>query len=404
MSQARKTMRTTAQLVRAYRGPPLWSFGFRPFFLLAGLFAALAIPGWAAALVGGAPPTITRDWHVHEMLWGYAGAVIAGYMMIAGANWTGRYPVVGRPVMVLAGLWLAGRVAMAAPGLDETLRAAIDCAFLLIFAAALWREHAAAKAVRAVAPAAVVTLLALSNIGFHLGSEWPDLARAAERVALGAIVLLIAIMGGRLVPSFTRNWAAQAGREAGHFEQDALDRGAVVLVALALGGWVLVPQHIVTAALLAAAGGASAVRLLRWWSWALLREPLLWVLHAGYAWLALGLLLLGASIGLPEAVPLTSGVHALTAGTIGVMTLGLMVRTTLSHTGRERRVGRATSACFILVNLAAAVRVAAPLLPTLYLETLLFSAGLWSLGFALFVLIYGPMLLGPRRGATNRQD
>lgn len=393
MSQARKTMRTTAQLVRAYRGPPLWSFGFRPFFLLAGLFAALAISGWAAALGGAAPATITRDWHVHEMLWGYGGAVIAGYMMIAGANWTGRYPVVGRPVMVLAGLWLAGRVAMAAPGLDETLRAAIDCAFLLVFAAALWREHAAAKAVRAVAPAAVVTLLALSNIGFHLGSEWPDLARGAERVALGAIVLLIAIMGGRLVPSFTRNWAA-----AGHFEQDALDRGAVVLVALALGGWVLAPQHIATAALLAAGGAASAVRLLRWWSWALLREPLLWVLHAGYGWLVLGLLLLGTSIGLPEAVPLTGGVHALTTGTIGVMTLGLMVRTTLSHTGRERRAGRATAACFVLVNLAAAMRIAAPLVSGHYLATLFLSAALWSLGFALFVLIYGPMLLGPRQG------
>lgn len=198
-------MRTTAQILRDYRGPALFSFGFRPFFLLAGMLALLAVPVWLWAWLGHGPAALSRDWHVHEMLFGYAGAVIVGYMIVAGANWTGHYPVAGWPVAGLAALWLAGRAAMLAGGWAE----AVDAVFLPLFAMLLWREQLAASNWRSLAPCLVISALALADLGFHLRGIWPGLALGAERAAIALIIFLIALMGGRLVPSFTRNWLAR---------------------------------------------------------------------------------------------------------------------------------------------------------------------------------------------------
>jgi len=393
-SRALRTERTTAQIIRAYRGPALFSFGFRPFFLLAGGFAALAIPLWIGALLGGGglAGALARDWHVHEMLYGYTAAVIIGYMIIAGANWTGHYPVAGLPVMLLAGLWLAGRAAMLLAGPDKIAAMAIDAAFLPLFAAALWREQIAARNRRNLVPCVVVALLAMANIAFHLRGIWPDLGPASERMALGVIALLIVVMGGRLVPSFTRNWLVQrrSGREPIPYGRFDLTVALVTAGALALWQWF--PYARGTGLCLMLAGGANLVRMIRWRGWETWREPLVWSLHLGYLWLAFGFFLLGASLWFGTAIPATAAIHALAAGGIGVMTLAMMMRTTLSHTGRVRRGGVMTLIALLLINGAALLRIAAPFAPVFVAELLIASTVLWSGAFLIFTVVYGPML------------
>lgn len=402
-SRARETMRTTAQIVRGYRGLALFSFGFRPFFLLAGGFAALAVPLWIGAMLGfgDMAGAATRDWHVHEMLFGYTSGVIAGYMIIAGANWTGHYPVAGRPVMVLAGLWLAGRLAMLWPGPENAMAMAVDAAFLPLFAAALWREQIAARNGRNLVPCIIVALLALANIAFHLRVLQPELVPASERLALGLIALLIMVMGGRLVPSFTRNWLAQRGVPREPVPYGRLDKAVAVLTAGALLLWQMFPHAPATGALLIVGGVGTGLRLARWRGWETGREPLVWGLHLGYGWLAFGFVLLGGAICFPAHIPQSGAVHALTAGGIGVMTLVMMMRTTLSHTGRERRGGAATLAACLAINAAAGLRVAASFAVTAMAPLLTISALLWSGAFLLFVAVYGPMLV--TRRATRRE-
>lgn len=390
-------VKTTAQILRDYRGPALFSFGFRPFFLFGALWSAATIPLWILALFAGSDflsAAITREWHVHEMLFGYAGAVIVGYMTVAGANWTGRFPVAGRPIVALLALWLAGRAAMLVSHAFPLL-AAVDAAFLILFGLALWREQLAARNWRSLAPCVVISLLAGADVLVHLRPLDYELAAAGERAGIALILFLIAMMGGRLVPSFTRNWMAQRKIVPEPPPFGRFDVFATGAVALSLFSWLLLPTAIVTAILLLAAGAVTAVRMLRWRGWVAAREPLVWVLHTGYAWLAAGLLLLGGSILLPERLPHTAAIHALTAGAIGVMTLAMMTRTSRSHTGRAREADEVTLVIYLLVNAAAVLRVAAPLLIDWHLELLALSATCWALAFLLFVLRYGPMLLAP---------
>ena len=380
-------MRTTAQILRDYRGPALVSFGFRPFFLLAGLLAALAVPVWLWAWWTGA--ALSSDWHGHEMLFGYAGAVIAGYMIVAGANWTGHYPVAGWPVAALAALWLAGRAAMPLGGWAE----AVDAAFLPLFAALLWREQLAAANWRSLAPCLVVSALALADLGFHLRGVRPGLGEAALRAGIALVAFLIALMGGRLVPSFTRNWLARHRITPEPAPQSALDRAALALAGAGLAAWVAAPESRAAGVLLVAGGTGLALRLARWRGRAAAREGMVAILHLGYAWCALGVAALGASVLWP--VPQTAALHALTAGAIGVMTLAMMTRTARSHTGRARQADPPTLAIYALVNLAALARVAASLAGSQAL--MLASAICWTGAFALFVAVYGPILAGPAR-------
>ena len=397
MSAEQGKPKTTAQILRDYRGPALFSFGFRPFFLFAAIWSALAVPLWIVASIAGIDglaEAVTREWHAHEMLFGYAGAVIVGYMTVAGANWTGRFPVAGWPIVGLLALWIAGRAAMLASATFPWL-AIGDAAFLILFALALWREQLAARNWRSVAPCIVVSLLACADVIVHLRPLDYELAAAGERGGIALIVFLIAMMGGRLVPSFTRNWMAQRKMKPEPAPPDRFDGLASGAAAASLLAWVLFPSSPVTAALLITAGAAALVRLLRWRGWIAAREPLVWILHAGYAWLGIGLVLLGVSILLPERLPVTAPIHALAAGGIGVMTLAMMTRTARSHTGREREADEVTLVIYLLVIAAAAMRVAAPLAIEWHLELFGLSAACWSLAFALFVIRYGPMLTSP---------
>jgi uncharacterized protein involved in response to NO len=315
----------TAALRRAYAGPALFSFGFRPFFLFGAAWSALIVPLWLGSFMHGG--ALTRDWHIHEMMFGYLAAVIAGFLTTAVPNWTGRMPVIGGPLGALFGLWVAGRLAMLFPG---PFAYVVDSLFLIALAGVIWREVLAGRNWRNLPVCLLVSLFAVANVGFHL-SRGGSLA-AGERIGLAAAAMLIALIGGRVVPSFTRNWLKARGAERLPAPAGRLDQAVLILTGGALGLWAATPDQPLAGAALAAAGLANLLRLARWRGWATLAEPLVAILHAGYAWLGLGLALLGASV-LTPLVPRTAGIHALTAGAIGVMTLAMMTQPRPHRTG-----------------------------------------------------------------------
>lgn len=379
-----------------YAGLVLWSGGFRPFFLGGAAFAALALPLWVWTLITGEAVAAgdPLSWHIHEMIFGYVGAVLAGFLLTAIPNWTGRLPVRGRPLMLLFALWLAGRVAILFGGLLGPAAAAIDAAFLVALAGIAWREVAAGRNARNFPICLVVSLFALANVGFHAEIAAGGAADYAIRAALGLILLLISLIGGRITPSFTRNWLAKRGAAAMPAPFGRFDTAALIATAAAMAAWTLAPESPVTAAVLGVAAAMLLVRLLRWRGWAAAPEPLLLVLHVAYAWLPVALALLAAGILWPE-LGRSPGIHAFTAGGIGMMTLAVMTRATLGHSGRALAAGAGTDAIYLLVFAGALLRVAAAWLPVDYMAAVMIAGGLWTGGFVLFVLIYGPILAGP---------
>jgi uncharacterized protein involved in response to NO len=380
----------TVALRRAYSGPALFSFGFRPFFLFGAVWSALVVPLWLSSFMHGEPAAFTRDWHIHEMLFGFLAAVMAGFLTTAVPNWTGRMPVIGAPLGGLVALWVLGRLAMLFP---SPISSAIDSLFLIAFAAVIWREVVAGRNWRNLPVCLLVSLFAIANVGFHL-SRAGSLA-AGERIGLAAAAMLIAFIGGRITPSFTRTWLKARGAASLPAAAGRLDQAALIATGTAVALWAAVPEQPLAGVALLLAGIVSFARLARWRGASTLREPLVAVLHLGYGWLSLALMLLGASV-LSPAVPRTAGVHALTAGAIGVMTLAVMTRATRGHTGRPLVADRATQAIYLTINLAAVSRVAAPFLPAWQIALLTTSAVLWSLAFGGFAAVYGRMLAAPR--------
>ncbi|MDO9075842.1 MAG: NnrS family protein [Brevundimonas sp.] len=388
----------TAAAIRAHRGPAVFSVGLRPFFLFSALWAAIAAPLWLYAFLSGGP--VGLSWHVHEMLFGYTGGIVVGFLLTAVPNWTGRLPVVGTPLALLFGLWLAGRAAMLAMALNADLASEvwpliIDGLFLFAMAGVVWREVLAGKNWRNVPVAVMVTLFALANAGFHLEAGAGGIANLSTRLGLAVVALLIAVIGGRVTPSFTRNWQTKRGGPMPAVS-GRLDVVTLAVTAAGLVAWSVAPTHPAAGALLLASGGLNLVRLVRWRGDATVAEPLVWILHLGYLWLAAGLLFTGLSVAAPGLVPPSVGVHALTAGAIGVMTLAIMTRASRGHTGRPLAAGRIEVLIYVLINAAALTRVTGGLLPTLYQPLLMVSAGLWSAAFLGFVVGYGPMLLSHR--------
>jgi uncharacterized protein involved in response to NO len=388
---------TTAASRRAYTGPPLFSFGFRPFFLLACTWPALIVPMWVLAYLGYPPlaGALTRDWHVHEMLFGYLSGVMAGFLLTAVPNWTGRLPVLGAPLVLLVGIWVAGRVAMVVA--PQTLWSAIiDSAFLIVFAGVIWREVLAGRNWKNLPVCALVSLLALANIGVHMRPLQPDLAAGAERLALGVAAMMIALIGGRVTPSFTRNWLVARKVAPLPAAASRLDLAVLVVTGVALAAWVVAPNSTIVGGGLIFAGAANLLRLSSWRGEKTLAEPLVWILHKGYGWLGLALALMGAAALWPSHVPYSAGIHALTVGAIGVMTLAMMTRAILGHTGRARTADKGTLAIYLFANLAAWLRIVAAFAPGQQAVLLGLSATAWSLAFGGFVILYGPMLIGPR--------
>ena len=379
---------------------PFFRGGFRPFFLGGALWALTVLVLWIGALAGWLTLPTAFDplaWHRHEMLFGYLAAVIAGFLLTAIPNWTGRLPVTGGRLAALAGLWLAARLAMLFSAVVGPWTAlALDVGFLLVLFVVAAREVIAAKN-RNFPVVIVILLFAMANAIDHAEAMGIAVSEGIGwRAGLGLVLALIALIGGRIIPSFTRNWLSKQGYKTGLPGQPGwFDKLALASLVVALIGWVVAPDRTATAALLLFAGMLHAIRFARWSGYRALRDPLVLILHVAYAWLPLGLLLLGMSIFDP-ALPRTSALHALTAGAMASMTLAVMSRATLGHTGRALRADGPTVAIYLLVTFGAAIRVAAPLIPLEYMRVIEVGGLLWGGAFLLFVFAYGPKLVGAR--------
>lgn len=383
---------------RAYAGPALFSFGFRPFFLAAALFAGLAVPLWMAALAHGSalgPGGDGAAWHAHEMIFGYTGAVVAGFLLTAIPNWTGRAPVMGWPLVLLFALWLAGRAAMLlpAPGLGGR---GLEALFLVALAAAVWREIVAGRNWRNLPPAGLVSALALGNLLWHAEALGAPLGGIGQHLALGAIALLMALIGGRIIPSFTTNWMRKEGLAPLPEPFGRFDRLVLAGTILAIVAWLAWPSAAAAGWLILAAGIANIVRLARWRGWRTIREPLVAVLHIGYFWLAFALLLIGAAVLAPGVFAGASALHALTAGAVGLLTLAVMTRASRGHSGRPLAADGATVAIYGLICLGAVLRLLLPFTTLPYVLGASLAGLVWSTGMLLFALAYGPMLLNRR--------
>ena len=373
--------------------PALFNLGFRPFYLLAALFAALAVPAWVAELAGHGWPAGYLEgliWHQHEMVFGFALAVITGFLLTAGRLWTGLPTPAGLPLALLAGHWIAARVlVVTGPG---WLGALVDGAFPFVVATVLGRVIVASGNVRNYFVPLLLAALGLVNACFHLSAlgliEAP--ASLATQGGLYLVVLLLIVMAGRVVPSFTASALplAKLRRSA------ALDYAALALSALAFAcalaevdGWLGASPAFAAAAL-------HAVRQSGWAPLATRARPILWILHLSQAWIPVGFVLLGlAALGLViGAAPL----HAFAVGALSGTIIGMITRTALGHTGRPLAAGRAEVAAYVLVQAAAVARVAAALVLTAYMPLVYLSATLWSAAFLTYFVAYAPRLASPR--------
>jgi uncharacterized protein involved in response to NO len=330
------------------------------------------------------------------MLFGYLSAIIAAFLLTAVPNWTGRLPVRGLPLFCLVLLWLLARLTLLTSAwLGPWPGVVLDTAFLAVFAAVIAREILIGKNWRNLPVVSLVAVLAvaslLSSLEPVLGLSWDALG---DRFAIAAIAGLVALIGGRITPSFTTNWLKARGARALPTPFGELDQAVLVLTGLALVLWLLLPTSILAGLALIAAAAGTVARLSRWRGRRTIPEPLLLILHIGYAWLAVGLLALG--LAALEIIPRSGAFHAMTAGVFGTMTLAVMTRATLGHTGRPLLADGWTVVIYLLVNIGALARVLASVVPPAYLPGLHLAGLAWGGAYLLFALRYGPMLLGPR--------
>ena len=381
----------------ASRWPAVFAYGFRPFFLLAGIYAVAAVPWWIAVLYLGAPPPAglaPLAWHAHEMLYGFAAAAVAGFLLTAVPSWTGRRGYAGAPLAALAGLWLAGRLAMTLfwqPG--GWLAAVIDLAFFpalaLMLLPALLREGKN----RNLVFVAAMALLFAANLQFHVAGA---VSAAPLRLALNTMLFLLTLLGGRMLPAFTSAGLRARGIEIRIGRRPLLERASIIAVGAVLAIDLLVPGGAIAGAAAALGSLLLALQLGRWQGYRCLGDPLLWVLHVAYAWLPVCLALKAAALfGLP--LPGNAWVHALTAGAMATMIIGVMSRAGLGHTGRALIAPRSMTIAYLILTAAALARVFGPLVyPAAMLWWHTLSAGLWSAALLIFTVVYAPMLLRPR--------
>jgi uncharacterized protein involved in response to NO len=379
-----------------YAGPALFSYGFRPFFLGAAIWAALAIALWLPQYFGHLKlPTAfgPLDWHIHEMIYGYVAAAVAGFLLTAIPNWTGRLPVNGYPLAALFALWLLGRVAIAGSAIwGLLLAAAVDVAFLFIFATVAIREIVAGRNWRNLRVLIVLAVLIAGNVVFHAEVIRDGGAEYGIRIGIAALIGLIMLVGGRIVPSFTRNWLARnnPGRLPQPFSR--FDGATIGASALALICWIALPQSIVSGVLLIIAGLLQTIRHVRWAGDRTLADRLVLVLHIAYAFVPLGFLLIGAAVIWPAIFPTSAGLHAWTAGAVGLMTLAVMTRASLGHTGQELIASLPTQLIYLCAFVAALARIIAAFEPSRAL--LHIAAVAWILAFGGFAVVFGRLLIG----------
>ena len=397
-------MATPSERRRAYGGPVLFSHGFRVFFLLAGLWAVFSMTLWILSLSSGlSVPSRFGPvaWHMHEMLFGYTYAALAGFLLTAVPNWTGRLPVIGWPTAGLAGLWVLARiVALFSAHVSPLAAVVAELVFPSVLIAILAREIIAGKNWRNLVVLALVTIFTLGDGAFLAETILGfDLQGLGARLATGAIVLLITVIGGRVVPSFTRNWLARQGGGVLPVAPNQLDKAVVGASALVLLIWVLVPDWPGVGILAGLAGLSHLGRMARWGGWRAGREPLVWVLHAAYLFVAIGFFMLalgyaGVGTAAMGAVP-----HGWTAGAVACMTLAMMTRASLGHSGRMLHATRSVTLIYLFAIGAGGARILstytgnAPKLLDL-------AGGFWIIAFLMFVIVFFPILAKPRKNTA----
>jgi uncharacterized protein involved in response to NO len=378
----------------APRGFALWHLGFRPFYLLAGLFATLSIPLWVAQYAGwlGTHAIVAGPlWHAHEMLFGYAFAVIVGFLFTAGRNWANQPTPTGVTLAAIATLWLAARVLVFTPYALTT--AAFDTAFALAAAAGIAVPLLRGRNRRNYFFIVLLLGLGLANLAFHLGMAGVlDLPlRFGVQVGLDIVLLIMVVMGGRVIPMFTMNGVP--GTVCTRLP--SIERLAPASVIALLAADLLAAPAMVIAPIAAVAAVIHALRLGLWRPWRTLRTPIVWILHFAYAWIVVALALRALTAW--NLAPASAATHALTVGAIGGLTLGMMTRTALGHTARPLRAGKSEFFCYATIQLAAVTRVFFPLaFPSFYLQAIVGSGLLWSLAFGVYTIRYWPILTRPR--------
>ena len=375
-------------------GLALWNLGFRPFYLLAGLFATLSVPVWMAQYAGWLGGYVIIQgplWHAHEMLFGYALAVIVGFLITAGRNWANQPTPTGATLAAIAALWIAGRVLVFTP--YALAAAAADTAFALAAAAGIAVPFVRSGNRRNYFFIALLLGMGLANLAFHLGmARVLDLpVQRGLQVGLDMVLFIMVVMAGRVIPMFTMNGIpGVVCVRLPWIERLAPGSVLVLLAADVIGA----PDAII-GPIAAVAAAAHAARLGLWRPWLTLKTPIVWILHFAYAWIVLALAL--RALAAFDLVPAGLATHALTVGAIGGLTLGMMTRTSLGHTGRPLQAGRAEVFCYVAIQLAALTRVFLPLVfPSFYLHAIIGSGLLWSAAFGVFTISYWTILSRPR--------
>lgn len=382
---------------KPFAGPALFTQGFRPFFLLAGVHGAIAVPVWLAIRAGVLDvPALwaPQHLHAHEMLFGYLGAVVAGFLLTAVPNWTGRLPLQGPSLIGLVALWVAARSAAPFSGLLGAVAwAAVDLAFPVALLAAIAREIVAGRNWRNLKVLVILTLLLAADLGYHVEIALQGQPAHAQRAAIAAMVMLVGLIGGRIVPSFTLNrLRPRGGRLPAPFGTP--DAAAMIAGGAALVAWTLRPDARLTAALAAAAGVLHLIRWARWAGDRTVREPILLVLHLAYFFIPLGFLLVAAEVFTASVGPVAA-VHAWGAGAFGLMPLAVMTRASLGHTGRALSAGSVTVAGYAAMFAAGLLRIGAATAMPWAEPLLLASAAAWCAAFAAFLIGFGPVLARP---------
>ncbi len=384
-------------------GSPLFSFGFRPFFLLAGLFAVVAIGAWILAYTGKVDLGLRTSpalWHAHEMLFGYTSAAMAGFFLTVVPNWTRVQAKKGPVLIVFAALWLLGRVVMWGQGwLPYPLVALGDMSFLVVFSLSvsgplLDRKHRR-QAMFVLILLSYITANAMMHLGASgidfLGQNW---SARGILMAIDTIVVLITVMGGRVTPSFTSSYIGHADPSVKVIQRPSLERAVMIVTWGLLVVDQIVPASPVAGGVALLAAALHLARMSGWQSWRTRGNPILWVLHLGYLWVVIGLVLKGIAVfGLMDA---EAALHGLTIGGIGTITLAIMTRASLGHTGRAVKAAPAIVAAYVLVSIAALARLAAPFLPMESTLLVVVAGVAWMAAFSIFVLIYAPILVRPR--------
>ncbi len=384
-----------------YTGPALLSYGFRPFFLLGSLYTGLSMLLWLPQFYGELglstlfAPT---DWHVHELYFGFLPAVVTGFLFTAVPNWTGRMPLQGNALLALVLLWIAGRAAVTfSTYIGWQAALIVDAGFLIAVAAVIAREIIAGSNWRNLKVLLPLTILTAANISFHLEAQFNGVSDISRRLAALAAITLIMLIGGRVIPSFTRNWLVREnpGRLPAPFSR--FDLLSIAVAVIALVWWTARPESLVTAAAMALAALLHFIRLARWAGLRALRDPLVWMLHASYLFVPAGFALIAVAGFWPGLVSPLSGVHALGVGAVGGMTLAVMMRASLGHTGQQLKAGVSGTFLFAALLVAACGRVLATMSDSQSAAALHIAAFAWMVAFTGFGLVFAPALSRRRR-------